>query len=438
MAKYTSIKGNNLEINSNPLTGTYYSYANGKVPFSKENLKGKPEVSQLGQDLYFTIPTKNVWILSNITTEDINAGASFGDDRDDRYNVCSISSYSNVPSGFRATNRNFSWNGSSWSTHPATYPSSQWRLATGGASDDAIAVGGTGTYGSDLIPGSTASNSFNGSAWTAEPSIPVAGSHHSITADGGASKAKIFLNMNSIPTSTSSAMVNWDGTSYSSTPSPVTLNTAERHAEAQILGDDDDARFFSQRINNVLHGEVYDWNGTSWSSSPKPALLSFQSGGSHPSGDSISTAETNRGYNSVLGFALGNPDKHIFVGLSKEYGSTELYNGTSWSHVSGGIGSFSTVTPNVNMANMSGDMTQALGYTPAAKQYWAPWSTHNDTAHDARMNICNQSSNIIGGVSSSANYSNNTLISPWSTLNYTYEFVNDYVEIPYKLGKSTT
>jgi hypothetical protein len=397
-------------------------------------LKGKPEVSQLGQDLYFTIPTKNVWILSNITTADIGAGASFGDDRDDRYNVCSLLSDTSVaPSSLRTTDRNFSWNGSAWSTHPAAYPSSQWGLATGGASNDAIAVGGQGTTSFSSL--TTDSNSFNGSSWTAEPSIPVAGKFHKVAAAGGASKAKIFLNKDSIPTSTSAAMVNWDGTSYSSTPSPVTLGVNVPLVYDDMIGDDDDARYFSQRTSGTMTGNVYDWNGTSWSSGPKPALLSFQSGGSHPSGESISTAESNRGVSSLMGFALGNPDKHIFVGLSKEYGSTELYNGTTWSHVSGGIGSFATTSPRNNLENMSGDMTNVLGLGQS-KQYWAPWI---NGAHDVRLNVCNQSNNIIGGVSSVANQAGNTsLTSPWLTLNYTYEFVNDYVEVPYKVNKSTT
>lgn len=433
MAKYTSIKGKNLEINSNPPSGGYYSYANGKVPFSKENLKGKPEVSQLGQDLYFTIPTKNVWILSNVTTEDINGGASFGDNRDDRYNVCSVEADNNTSRV--ASTRNFSWNGSAWSTHPASYPSGQWRLAAGGASDDAIALGGTGSTPS--TNSATTSNSFNGTAWTAEPSIPIGGRFHKVSAAGGAPKAKIFLNMSAIPTSTAPDMVNWDGTSYSSTPSPVTLSANTPQHFDQMIGDDDDARYFGQRTGGSVTGNVYDWDGTSWSSSPKPALLSWQSGGSHPSGESVSTAETNRGLGSLFGFALGNPDNHIFQGLSKEYGSTELWNGTSWSHVSGGIGSFSTSSPFTDLGNMSGDMTNVLGFQ-GAQNCWAPWSTNSNVSHDARMNICNQSNNIVGGVSSSANTMNQNSESPWSTLNYTYEFVNDYVEIPYKLDKSTT
>ena len=337
MAKYIDIAGNNIPIRSsnpsNPILGEIWYNTTDNV------------LRAQGFDAVGTWSSGN-----NINTARQQA-ADFGVSRD-----------ALVFAGGFAPSRSTStevYNGSTFSAGGSL------NTAVGGAGGAGTATAGLSCGGSQSSPGATGATAqteeWDGSAWstvnnmnTAQPYRPATGTQSSTIAAGGA--------INYSPPSTHTASEQYDGTTWTSTPSLSTGRYAENvgtgASALAIAGQDTPSE-----CTNV----VESWDNSSWTSSP---ATNANHGGHGKTGTSATAA---------LVWAGGNSDPLA----GNQEASTESWDGTSWTT----LASAANITTWVAFPQSTGTSTSAISaggnappYTNATQLFDAGPETKNITA----------------------------------------------------------
>jgi hypothetical protein len=284
MAKYIDIAGNNIPIRSsnpsNPILGEIWYNTTDNA------LKAQ------GFDSVGT------WTSGNNINTARQQAADFGVSRDALV----------FAGGFAPSRSNSTevYNGSTFSA------GGNLNTVVGGSGGAGTATAGLSCGGSQSSPGATGATNqteeWDGSAWstvnnmnTAQPYRPATGTQSSTIAAGGA--------INYSPPSTHTASEQYDGTTWTSTPSLSTGRYAENvgtgASALAIAGQDSPSE-----CTNV----VESWDNSSWTSSP---ATNANHGGHGKTGTSATAA---------LVWAGGNSDP---LAGNKEL-TTESWDGTSW------------------------------------------------------------------------------------------------------------
>ena len=337
MAKYIDIAGNNIPIRSsnpsNPILGEIWYNTTDNV------------LRAQGFDAV------GAWSSGNAASTARQQAADFGGTRDEL-----------VFAGGFAPSRSTStevYNGSTFSAGGSL------NTAVGGAGGAGTATAGLSCGGSQSSPGATGATAqteeWNGSAWstvnnmnTAQPYRPATGTQTSTIAAGGA--------INYSPPSTHTASEQYDGTTWTSTPSLSTGRYAENvgtgASALAIAGQDTPTE-----CTNV----VESWDNSSWTSSP---ATNANHGGHGKTGTSATAA---------LVWAGGNSDP---LAGNKET-STESWDGTSWTT----LASAANITTWVAFPQSTGTSTSAIScggntppYTNITQLFDAGPETKNITA----------------------------------------------------------
>jgi len=248
------------------------------------------------------------------------------------------------------------YDGTSWTTDPATLNTSRYDAVGFGTSKEAgRAVGG---YSTTLLG---LNELYNGTSWTETANLNTA---RSASTGGGTQTSAIYAlgYSGSYPNTTASE--SWNGTSWTTTSSANTGRAGSGGAgtsNTSVLvfgGDTYDGTPGS--LPTRVSSASESWNGTSWTATPSLNTGVFDGGG-------FGTAT------SAIKFG-GNASPGIVT-------NTEFYNGTSWTEVNDlGIGARYV---NLGTVGTSISGLQAGGTTPASSfsvttQEWAA-GTANST-----------------------------------------------------------
>jgi len=187
------------------------------------------------------------------------AGLAFGGFRD-------------APAGPPTLHQNIteSWNGSTWTTLPATMPVAQNLFASFGSQTAAVAAAGT-----QPAPTGNVTQLWNGSAWTTSPGT-VNTARFNLSGSGSQTSGLIFGGSSppaGPPYTPSSSSESWNGTAWTSTPS---LNTARQGVAG--AGNQTATLAFGGVPPNSSEVEGYD--GTSWSTRPSLGTARYTAVGS--------------------------------------------------------------------------------------------------------------------------------------------------------------
>jgi hypothetical protein len=196
-----------------------------------------------------------------------------------------------------------SYNGTSWTTVPATMNTSRRQLGGVGTQTAALGFGGDTSQGST---GQTASSeSYNGTSWTNTPNMNTARQGVAPAQNGTQTAALGFGG--ALPpggASTSSASESWNGSSWTSTPS---LSTSRRF----MLGAGTNTAAIGMGGNTQPDAAVATvelWNGSSWTAGTSMSNVRGQGTGFGTQTSAIACA------------SFPSPVRAL----------TELWNGTSW------------------------------------------------------------------------------------------------------------
>ena len=216
-----------------------------------------------------------------------------------------------------------SYNGTAWtSTSPIN--TTRYDIAGAGSSNTAGIIFGGNT------PPFSSTESWNGSAWTSVNSLNTSRAE---IAGIGIQTAAIAAGGNPGPGTATNITESWNGTSWTSLP--ATLPTATRNAASS--GIQTAGLVFGGVAVPGVTGVTQSWNGSAWSTPPATLNVARRDLGGSSSG-------TNT---AALAFG-GNINPPVTA-------STELYNGTSW-----------TATTNMTTARTSlggtGTQNSALGF----------------------------------------------------------------------------
>jgi len=254
----------------------------------------------------------------------------------------------NVPGNYTDTEE---YNGSAWTTVPATFPS-QDNMGAAGVQTAGIANanGGTGTF------------LFDGSAWTGGPSMNTARSSLNQAMMGLTQDAVVALGGNPSP---NAAIENYDGTSWST--STATLGTGR--SQSASSGNNTAGVMFGGTAS-TYRNETEEYN----KSINVITAAAWSSGGNYPAQYYGLGSSTNGTQNAALGFAGNYPGGFTGNTTSNEY------DGSSW-----------TATPAMNTARAYlagfGTSTAAVavgGLVPpgatgsnAVEEFTGSWTTGN-------------------------------------------------------------
>jgi hypothetical protein len=204
----------------------------------------------------------------------------------------------------QGTNTTLSYNGSAWTSLPATMNTSRRYAAGNGTQTASLAFGGD----QDPPSASNASESYNGTSWTTTPSLNT-GRYGLMSAKSGTQTAALaFAGDIDTPTGDQTATESWNGSSWTNVSS---LNTARRAGGG--AGTQTAALCYSGTVRPGSSPVVAteSWNGTSWTTVPGGNVNTFASG------------FASFGTQGAAFKAGGNP-------LT---GATESWNGTAWSNL---------------------------------------------------------------------------------------------------------
>jgi hypothetical protein len=198
-------------------------------------------------------------------------------------------------------NTTLTYNGTSWTTSPGTMNTARSYLGTANSGTQTATLG----FGGAATSPTTASESWNGSAWTNTPSLSTA---RDSGASFGTQTAALFASgiISYGPAVTSPATESWNGSSWTS---GNVMNTVR--AQGGAAGTQTAGLYFGGTSNGpsgpaLTSTESY--NGTSWTS-----LNSLNTARVYPSGSGTQTLALASG-----GFSITT------------VGVTELWNGTAW------------------------------------------------------------------------------------------------------------
>ena len=333
MADYINIRGQNIEVvasdPANPTLGQIWYNS------TSNTLKG------------LSLSTAGTWAtggaLNNLRTQTnlMVAGTQ---------TAAIVTSLTGTPS----TTTTELYNGSAWTNSPATYPTTARFLNLMGTQTATITGGGVNEPPG---VGSAVSASFNGTSWTANPSLNTARN----TANGyGVSNTANTLaggdnggGLNSTET--------WNNVSWTTVPG--TLSTG-RPAGCNSIGSSKDAFLFVGGGPSPTQS-VESWNGTTWTTIP---------------GTPVTNQPTVR---SSFGGA-GNPTAAVvFGGNPPVYsGNTLNWNGTTWT---ANPNSMNVGSP--NRAHVGGCGTQAAALAAGGENPVAGLATEEYTGPGAPLTV---------------------------------------------------
>ena len=280
---------------------TYYGTYGQKVQY----LASDPSDPQTGQVWYnSTSATLKVRAVSTSGT-----WATGGNMSDGRYGIAGVgiqtaalgfAGYGPAPGTTNST-KTESYNGTSWTTSPATLNRAIYSLNGFGTQTAAIGAGGY------FYPGGNQSyaESYNGSAWTIITSLPAARGGH--MAAGTASTAGLIFGGSDSGNIATASALNWNGSAWTSAPS---LNTAR--FTGMGAGTQTAAICAGGYQPPVYQSASESYNGTSWTNTP-----------------SLNTARAGLGGGGTqtLAYVCGGGDAS---GPTNWFTATELWNGSTW------------------------------------------------------------------------------------------------------------
>ena len=199
------------------------------------------------------------------------------------------------------------YNGTSWTTVPATMNTSRSALAGCGTQTAALAAGGA--------PLTSASESYNGTSWTNTPSLNLARYGLAGSNQGSNTATIVFGGFNgSNPAPPSVFYTNTESFNGSSWTAVNALNTGRDSFGG--AGTQTAALAFAGELNQAGNdtANTESWNGTSWTT-----VNAMNSPGYQGTGTGTQTA--------ALGYYRVNYPNGV-------YSSIESWNGTSWTNTS--------------------------------------------------------------------------------------------------------
>jgi len=234
--------------------------------------------------------------------------------------------FGGVDAGPSNSNATEIYDGSSWTTSPATLPAATKNLAGFGTSTAAIAAGGQ-------APGFTdATSSFNGSAWTGGPTLNTARGHLSAAIQGTSTAGLVFGG--EAPPGYQTATESFNGSAWTTTPNSLPSGISDGAGAGTQT-----AALSIAHEASPLGKATYEWNGSSWTAS----------------GPTINTRAGNA--------ASGSQTAAITFAGQPAPGNTltEGYDGTAWStRPSMATARYGSVGSGTATAGLS-----SMGYTPS-------------------------------------------------------------------------
>lgn len=218
--------------------GMYYSIGAGT---QTATIKFGGESTTASYDNYVETFNGSTWTTNPAT---LNNGRSFLSGCGTQ--TAALAVCGQIPPSGAGSNYTEKWNGTSW-TSSGNYPASTYGVYAFGSQTASIASGG--------VPASTTSNSFNGTSWTSIPSLNTARYMH-----GGAGTATAGLVFGGIgsPGSVISATELYNGTSWTS--NPTGLATARRNVGA--AGSQTAGLFTCGDAGTANTASTEEWTGT--------------------------------------------------------------------------------------------------------------------------------------------------------------------------------
>lgn len=272
---------------------TYYGTYGQKVQY----LASDPSDPQIGQ-VWYNSTSATLKVRQEVS---VNAWASGGNLNTARGGLGSSGSGTQTAAlafgGFNGTanvGNTESYNGTSWTTVPATTNTTTRYMGSSGTQTAALKFGGG-------PPAITATESYNGSAWTSVNSLGTA--RYQLGGVGLQTASLAFGGGITPPGAVVGNTELWNGTSW--TANPTGLNTA-RNALGNAGSQTAALGFGGLDATPANTGATESWNGTSWTSLP-------------------ATMNTVR---NTLG---GTGSQTAALGFGGSTGTaSELWNGTSW------------------------------------------------------------------------------------------------------------
>jgi hypothetical protein len=235
------------------------------------------------------------------------------------------------PANTTLKNTTYNYNGTSWTTSPATMNTARQSPGGAGTQTAALAFGGyTTAY-------SAATESYNGSAWTTVNSLNTA---RSFVGSAGTQTAALTFGGSNAP-GVSAATELWNGTSWTS--NPTGLSTARSlisgtGSQTAALGSGGETTTALASTEEWNFG-VYSYTAAAWASG----------GNLNTARDALAGCGTQTASLAFGGFAAGNNST-----------STEKYNGTSWT----ATGSLNTARRNISGFGIQTAAIAAGGASP--------------------------------------------------------------------------
>ena len=177
------------------------------------------------------------------------------------------------------------------------------RYVLGGAGSQTAALG----FGGYVFPppaASSATEEYNGSAWTSVNSLPEV--RQSMSSFGTQTAAIAASGYNRPATSNFSTTVSYDGTNWTTLSAPSNVNTAR----SALAGSGTQTAGLATGGNTSPYGQTEEWDGSTWTTSNS----------------------TNDEHRNAVSSQLGIQTNALICGSGPpNTGNTEKYDGTSWS-----------------------------------------------------------------------------------------------------------
>ena len=309
---------------------TYYGTYGQKVQY----LASDPSDPQTGQ-VWYNSTSAVLKVRSATTTGTFASGGTMATARQ----LLASAGTQTAALGFGGTapytGQTESYNGTSWTTLPASLNTARAYLA--GCGTQTSALGATG-YNAGFP---TATETYDGTSWTSVNSVSTARAKPGIS--GVQTAALIFGGSSPFPggTGVRSISESWNGTSWTSAPS---INTARFQAGSS--GTQTAALMFAGSVSSPVAGTTNtnateSYNGTSWTT--LPATLPFS--------NRVFTGNGTMTQTSAVATGGGPP----------ESATTAVWNGTTWT------ANPTSLSTNRNRGGVAGDTANTLffaGSTP--------------------------------------------------------------------------
>ena len=179
-----------------------------------------------------------------------------------------------------------SYNGTSWTTLPATMNTTRYGLgsANAGTQTAALGFGGEGPGGPPTAP--TATESYNGTSWTSVNSLNTAKNYTSGFGTQGAA-----INFGNYPQAPTGVVESWNGTSWTTVNSMSISRGASSGCGVQTAG----LAITGQIGPGATIANVEGYNGTSWATYPNSSQAKDGNGATGTQAAALNIAGYNGG-----------------------------------------------------------------------------------------------------------------------------------------------